>query len=77
MPSPELRPTTAQVRRLLRDQLPTSLRALAEARLEPAAQGWDNAMFRLGPSHAVRLPVRRASVPCLVHEMRWTAEVSA
>ncbi|MCM3687083.1 aminoglycoside phosphotransferase family protein [Kocuria rosea] len=77
MPSPELRPTTAQVRRLLRDQLPSSLRALAEARLEPAAQGWDNAMFRLGPSHAVRLPVRRASVPCLLHEMRWTAEVSA
>ncbi len=67
----------ALVRRLLEDQLPASLRALATQPLVPAAQGWDNAMFRLGPAHAVRLPVRRAAVVCLEHEQRWAAVVSA
>ncbi|MEX5270855.1 aminoglycoside phosphotransferase family protein [Kocuria sabuli] len=77
MPAPELRPTTALVRRLLEEQLPAPLRALATQPLAPAAQGWDNAMFRLGPAHAVRLPVRQAAVVCLEHEQRWTAVVSA
>ncbi|MFF0944832.1 aminoglycoside phosphotransferase family protein [Kocuria sp. CPCC 205300] len=77
MPAPELRPTTALVRRLLEEQLPAPLRALATQPLALAAQGWDNAMFRLGPAHAVRLPVRQAAVVCLEHEQRWTAVVSA
>ena len=77
MPEAELHPTAALVRRLLESQLPASLQELAGRPLGPVSRGWDNAMFRLGPSHVVRLPVRRASVPCLLNEMRWTAEASA
>lgn len=77
MSAPELRPTTTLVRRLLQEQLPAALRALAELPPVPTSQGWDNAMFRLGSAHAVRLPVRQAAVPCLVHEQRWTATASA
>ncbi|MFI7583394.1 aminoglycoside phosphotransferase family protein [Kocuria sp. M1N1S27] len=77
MPEVEVQPTVAQVRRLLEEQLPQKLRVLLEQPLTPAAQGWDNALFRLGPAHAVRLPVRRAAVRCLLHEARWTAVAGA
>jgi aminoglycoside phosphotransferase (APT) family kinase protein len=77
MPEVEVQPTTAQVRRLLEAQLPPELRGLLDRPLTPVAQGWDNALFRLGAAHAVRLPVRRAAVPCLLHEAQWTAEAGA
>ncbi|GAA1764024.1 aminoglycoside phosphotransferase family protein [Kocuria aegyptia] len=77
MPEIEVQPTVAQVRRLLQEQLPEEFRGLVERPLSPGAQGWDNALFRLGPAHAVRLPVRRAAVPCLLHEARWTAVAGA
>lgn len=77
MPEVEVQPTAAQVRRLLEEQLPRKLRVLLAQPPTPAAQGWDNALFRLGPAHAVRLPVRRAAVPCLLHEARWTAVAGA
>jgi aminoglycoside phosphotransferase (APT) family kinase protein len=77
VPEAELHPTAALVRRLLETQLPEALRALAGRPLGPVVQGWDNAMFRLGPSHVVRLPVRQASVACLLNEMRWTARAAA
>ncbi|KUG61543.1 hypothetical protein AVL61_01050 [Kocuria rosea subsp. polaris] len=77
MPEVEVQPTAAQVRRLLEAQLPQELRGLLDRSLTPVAQGWDNALFRLGPAHAVRLPVRRAAVPCLLHEARWTAVAGA
>ncbi|MFI7744269.1 phosphotransferase [Kocuria rhizosphaericola] len=77
MPEVEVRPTAAQVRRLLEAQLPQELRELLDRPPAPVAQGWDNALFRLGSAHAVRLPVRRAAVPCLLHEVRWTAVAGA
>lgn len=77
MPEAEVQPTAAQVRRLLEEQLPQELRVLLGQPLTPTAQGWDNALLRLGPAHAVRLPVRRAAVPCLLHEVRWTAVAGA
>ncbi|MEX5296049.1 aminoglycoside phosphotransferase family protein [Kocuria sp. CPCC 205268] len=77
MPEVEVQPTAAQVRGLLEAQLPPQLHELLEEPLTPVAQGWDNALFRLGPDHAVRLPVRRAAVPCLLHEVRWTAVAGA
>ncbi|WP_298585251.1 phosphotransferase [uncultured Kocuria sp.] len=77
MPEVEVQPTAAQVRRLLEAQLPHEHRGLLDRPLTPVAQGWDNALFRLGSVHAVRLPVRRAAVPCLLREVRWTAEAGA
>ena len=77
MPEVEVRPTPALVRRLLAEQLPGPLRHLGAEPVRRAAQGRDNAVFRLGDSHAVRLPLRRAAVPCLRRELRWTARASA
>ncbi|MEF3120576.1 phosphotransferase [Kocuria flava] len=70
-------PTTAQVRRLLDEQLPAGLRDLAGAPVRFAARGWDNAVFRVGEDRAARLPLRAAAVPLLAAELRWTAEAAA
>ena len=56
MPEVEVQPTAAQVRRLLEAQLPRELRGLLDLTPTPVAQGWDNALFRLGPAHAPRGP---------------------
>lgn len=57
----------AFVARLLAEQHPD----LADLPLQPIDAGWDNAMFRLGDSLAVRLPRRAAAAPLIVHEQRW------
>lgn len=41
------------------------------------AEGWDNALFRLGDELAVRLPRRAASATLIEHEQRWLPELSA
>ena len=56
-PAAEVDITLDLVRDLLRDQHPD----LAERPLSPLAEGWDNAMFRLGQHFLVRLPRRRAA----------------
>lgn len=38
--------------------------------------GWDNAVFRLGESLAVRVPRRELAVPLLRHEQRWLPELA-
>ena len=56
----------ALVRRLLAEQhpdLPGPLRLVAN--------GWDNAVYRLGVDLAVRIPRRRIAVPLIEHEQRW------
>jgi aminoglycoside phosphotransferase (APT) family kinase protein len=58
---------TELVRGLLGDQHPD----LADLPLCAVAAGWDNAMFRLGDSLAVRMPRRSAAAPLIVHEQRW------
>ncbi|KRC62136.1 hypothetical protein ASE14_11625 [Agromyces sp. Root81] len=35
------------------------------------ANGWDNAMFRLGEHHLVRLPRRTIAAGLVLHEQRW------
>jgi aminoglycoside phosphotransferase (APT) family kinase protein len=59
----------ALLRALLRDQHPD----LAELPITPLDAGWDNAMFRLGPSLAVRMPRRQVAARLLEHEQRWLA----
>lgn len=64
------------VRRLLSD-LPEPYRDLATAPLRPVAQGWDNAVWRVGTQHALRLPVRAQAGPLIDQEARWLPEISA
>jgi aminoglycoside phosphotransferase (APT) family kinase protein len=35
------------------------------------ANGWDNAMFRLGEAYAIRMPRRTAAVGLMLNEQRW------
>ncbi|MET0976070.1 MAG: aminoglycoside phosphotransferase family protein [Leifsonia sp.] len=37
----------------------------------PVANGWDNAIFRLGDGLAVRMPRRRVAAELVEHEQRW------
>ncbi len=55
------------MRALLRTQHP-DLEALP---LQPLGEGWDNAMFRLGSSLAVRVPRRSLAAELIRHEQRW------
>lgn len=61
---------------LLREQH-ADLVARADVRLEAVAEGWDNAVFRLGDDLAVRLPRRTVSVPLVEHEQRWLPELAS
>lgn len=38
--------------------------------------GWDNALFRLGDNHLVRLPRREAAAGLAAHEQRWLPEIA-
>jgi len=60
------------VRSLLDDQHP-DLAALAIARVDA---GWDNFMFRLGDTCAVRLPRRAAAAQLLINEQVWLPVVA-
>ncbi|MGF9663568.1 aminoglycoside phosphotransferase family protein [Arthrobacter crystallopoietes] len=73
MPAADLEIDVPLVRRLLAEQAPD----LAGLPLRLAANGWDNAMFRLGDDLAVRLPRREAAVPLLRKEQRWLPELTA
>ena len=63
-PAAEIRIDEALVRALLRDQAP----GWAEHPLVLAAEGWDNAIWRLGDDLAVRLPRRTAAADLIRHE---------
>lgn len=41
------------------------------------ANGWDNALFRLGDDLAVRMPRRKAAVGLMRNEQRWLPELAA
>jgi len=66
-PAAEVVVDTQIVRTLLRTQHPD----LAELPLEEVPPGWDNFIFRLGETLAVRLPRRIASATQLENEQRW------
>jgi aminoglycoside phosphotransferase (APT) family kinase protein len=67
MPTAEIDVDEALVRALLEQQHPD----LAPLRLTPLANGWDNALFRLGEDLVVRLPRRKLAVPLLYNEQQW------
>jgi len=62
----------ALVHRLVREQHPD-----LDGPLEPVASGWDNAVFRLGSRHAVRVPRRRIAAALIEHEQRWLPTLAA
>lgn len=72
MPAAEVNITAELVAHLLADQHPD----LAGLPLAPAANGWDNAIFRLGNELAVRLPRRQAAADLIRNEQRWLPELS-
>lgn len=45
--------------------------------LQLVANGWDNAVFRLGDDLAVRVPRREAAAHLVEHEQRWLPTVAA
>jgi aminoglycoside phosphotransferase (APT) family kinase protein len=45
-------------------------------RVRLVANGWDNAVFRLGEAHAIRMPRRTTSVGLTLNEQRWLPELA-
>ena len=72
MPAAEVDITVDLVLRLIAEQHPD----LARLPLTPVANGWDNAIFRLGDDLAVRLPRRQAAAELIRNEQRWLPELS-
>ena len=73
MPAAEVDIKDDLVRSLLREQHPD----LADLPLRLFANGWDNAMYRLGDELSVRLPRRRAGADLITHELRWLPQLAA
>ena len=72
-PASDLLVDPSLVRALIQDQHPD----LAHLVPLKVAEGWDNALFRLGDELAVRLPRRVASATLIEHEQRWLPQLSA
>ncbi len=60
------------VKRLLREQHPD----LAERQVRFVAQGWDNAMYRIGEDLCARLPRRPVGEDLIKLEQRWLGELA-
>ena len=67
MPAAEVDVTAGLVRSLLAAQHPD----LAGMPVSFLANGWDNAIFRLGDSLLARLPRRELGATIIAHEQRW------
>ena len=67
MPAAEIDVTEHLVRGLLVEQHPD----LADLPLTLVANGWDNAIFRLGDELCVRVPRRAMAAALVVNEQRW------
>ena len=72
MPAAEVVVDVALVRRLLADQATD----LAHLPLKLVANGWDNAVYRLGNDMSVRLPRRQMGADLVANETRWLPEVA-
>lgn len=66
-PAADVAIDASTVRALLQEQHPD----LVSLPLIDVGAGWDNQMYRLGDTLAVRLPRRAAAAPLVVHEQRW------
>jgi aminoglycoside phosphotransferase (APT) family kinase protein len=71
-PAAELTVNPSLVQTLLQEQH-ADLAHLAPVQV---AEGWDNALFRLGDDLAVRLPRRAASATLIEHEQRWLPQLA-
>jgi aminoglycoside phosphotransferase (APT) family kinase protein len=71
-PAAEVDVTADLVRKLLEEQH----RDLAGLPVEPLAQGWDNASFRLGTGLVARLPRRELAAALVAHEQRWLGSLA-
>jgi aminoglycoside phosphotransferase (APT) family kinase protein len=67
MPAADVDISADLVRRLLVSQHPD----LAALPVEFLANGWDNALFRLGTELVVRMPRRQLGATIIEHEQRW------
>jgi len=67
MPAADVAVTADLVRRLLAGQHPD----LANQRVEFLANGWDNALFRVGDRLVARMPRRELGATIIRHEQRW------
>jgi hypothetical protein len=67
MPAADVVVTADLVRRLLADQHPD----LANQRVGFLANGWDNALFRVGDRLVARMPRRELGATIILHEQRW------
>jgi aminoglycoside phosphotransferase (APT) family kinase protein len=67
MPTADIVIDATLVRSLLQEQHPD----LAELPLKLVANGWDNAIYRLGGELCIRLPRREVAVQLIVNEQRW------
>jgi aminoglycoside phosphotransferase (APT) family kinase protein len=56
---------------LVRSLLLTQHPELAALDITPVDSGWDNAIFRLGPNLAVRIPRRAVAADLIRHEQKW------
>jgi aminoglycoside phosphotransferase (APT) family kinase protein len=65
-PAADIRVDEPLVRALLREQHPD-----LAGELQLVANGWDNAIYRLGDDLAVRLPRRDVAAHLVAHEQRW------
>ena len=72
-PAAEVQITPDLARDLLRDQHPN----LADLPIQLAENGWDNAVMRLGPDLALRLPRRAVAADLLLNEQTWLPVVAA
>lgn len=75
MPAAEVEVHAALVTRLLQEQHPDLLEDL-HGEVTLVANGWDNALFRLGDSLSVRLPRRAAAAQLVLNEQRWLPELA-
>jgi aminoglycoside phosphotransferase (APT) family kinase protein len=71
-PPREVEVTAELARKLLADQHP-DLAALPIVHVE---DGWDNVMFRLGETLALRMPRRRAGGALILTEQRWLPQIA-
>src|SRR5690242_20664272 len=72
MPAAEVDVDARLVQALLAEQQPD----LAGLPLAPLANGWDNALLRLGDGLLVRLPRREAAARLVANEQRWLPELA-
>jgi aminoglycoside phosphotransferase (APT) family kinase protein len=72
MPAAEVDVTPALVQRLLAAQHPD----LAGRHITKLANGWDNALYRVGPDLVARLPRRSPAARLVLNEQRWLPQLA-